>query len=60
MKLEVGQEFLKNLRSLEQSIRTVKGQNNIWKRMLQLNSEPFLKKNAFLKFISGGFSDLIH
>ena len=25
-----GREFAKNLRSLEQFIRTVKGQNNVW------------------------------
>ena len=40
-----GREFAKILRSLEQFIRTVKGQNNFWNRIL-------------FKLVSGSFSDL--
>ena len=48
MRLEAeGQEFAKFLRSLEQVIQTVKGQNNVWYRML-------------FKLVPGGFSDLIN
>ena len=42
-----GQEFANILRSLEQIIRRVKGQNNFGSRML-------------FKIIPGGFSDLIY
>ena len=42
-----GWELAKILRSLEQFIRTVKGQNNVW------------QQNVSLTF-SGGFSDLIN
>ena len=42
-----GRKFAKFLRSLEQFIQTVKGQNNFWNRML-------------FKLIPGGFSDLMH
>ena len=43
----VGQEFANFLRSLEQFIQTVKGQNN------------FCNRISF-KFVPGGFSDLIN
>ena len=42
-----GREFEKNLRSLEQFVQTVKGQNN------------FCQQNAFI-LIPGGFSDLLN
>ena len=43
-----GREFAKILRSLEQFVGTVKGQNNFW------------QQNAFLTWVPGGFSHLIN
>ena len=43
-----GREFAKILRSLEQFIQTVKGQNNFW------------QQNAFLTFVPGSLSYLIN
>ena len=49
-----GREFENFLRSLEQFIQTLKGQNNFG------NKIPFpIPQNAFL-LVPGGFSDLIH
>ena len=40
-----GQEFAKFLRSLEQFIQTVKGQNNFWQQNAFLTSWRFLRSN---------------